>query len=182
MDIADVVSLLQTGAAKARCGLRADGAGRHDSLQYLTDGDVRAMAVYLKVAGAAGRGEEPVQIRPTEQQSKALYEQGAKLYDSIAWDCHQANGTGVPPAYPSLANNQSIAMEFAANPIRMVMFAAILGHQGQSAPIRHAAVCAGAERPRGPLRFVTYIRQSWATARRQFSSADVARYRAVPLE
>lgn len=80
-DIADVVALLQTGIAKRGAFYGPMAQVVHDSLQHLTDSDARAMAVYLKSLVPQGAAEEPVQIRPTEQQSKALYGQGAKLCD-----------------------------------------------------------------------------------------------------
>ena len=181
-DIADVVALLQTGVSKRGAVYGPMGQVVHDSLQYLSDSDVRAMAVYLKSLVPQGASAEPVQIRPTEQQSKALFELGGKLYETHCVDCHKANGAGVPPAYPPLANNQSIAMEFAANPIRMVMFGG------------YPPSTKGNPRPYGMPPFaqalsdqevaavVTYIRQSWGNRAAAISSADVARYRSVPLE
>jgi mono/diheme cytochrome c family protein len=181
-DIDDVAALLQTGVSKRGAVYGPMAQVVHDSLQYLTDSDVRAMAVYLKSLVPQGGSAEPAQVRPTEQQSKALYELGSKIYERHCVECHKADGTGSPPAYPPLANNQSIAMEFAANPIRMVMF-------GGYPPSTKAN-----PRPYGMPPFaqtlsdqevaavVTYIRQSWGKRAAAVSSADVARYRSVPLE
>src|SRR4029453_15863474 len=94
----------------------------HDSLQYLTESDVRAMAVYLKSLIPKDAAAEAPRMRTTETQGKNLYETGAKVYDKGCAECHGSTGAGIPPAYPPLANNQSIAMEFPANPVRLVMF------------------------------------------------------------
>jgi mono/diheme cytochrome c family protein len=181
-DIEDIVSFLHTGVSKRGAVYGPMAQVVYDSLQYMTESDVRAMAVYLKSLVPRGTGEQPVQVRPTEAQGKELYEAGAKLYDKWCAECHLSNGAGVPPAYPPLANNQSISMEFAANPVRMVMF-------GGFPPATK-----GNPRPFGMPPFaqtlsdneiaavVTYIRQSWGNRAAAVSHADVAKYRAVPLE
>jgi mono/diheme cytochrome c family protein len=124
----------------------------------------------------------PAQIRTTETQGKASYEAGAKIYDAHCKSCHGANGTGNPPAYPPLANNQATNMEFAANPIRMVLF-------GGFPPATR-----GNPRPFGMPPFayelndqeiadvVTYMRQSWGNRGTAINGADVAKYRVVPVD
>ena len=153
-----------------------------DSLQYLTEPDVRAMAVYLKSLVPRGAAEQPAQVRTTELQSKTLYEEGARLYDKWCAECHLGNGAGRPPAYPPLANNQSISMEFAANPVRLVMFGGYPpGTTRNPRPFGmppFAQVMSDSE----IAAVVTYVRQSWGNHAAAVSAADVARYRSVPLE
>jgi mono/diheme cytochrome c family protein len=123
-----------------------------------------------------------LQIRPTEGQSKAAFEAGAKVYDTNCKSCHGANGLGVPPMYPPLANNQAINMEYSVNPIRMVLF-------GGFPPATR-----GNPRPFGMPPFaytltdqevaevVTYMRQSWGNRGTAVNAAEVARYRTVPVD
>jgi hypothetical protein len=94
----------------------------YDSLQYLTESDTQAMAMYLKSLARSGAPDDPLQIRPTEGPGKAAFEAGAKIYDTSCKSCHGGNGLSVPPMYPPLANNKAINMEFSVNPIRMVLF------------------------------------------------------------
>jgi len=181
-DIDDIVALLRTGVSKRAAVYGPMSQVVHDSLQYLTEADARAMAVYLKSLVPKGAADQPGQVRPTEAQSKQLYESGRKLYEDLCATCHKSDGSGFPPHYPPLANNQSIAMEFAANPVRMVMFGG------------YPPTTKGNPRPYGMPPFaqaltddqiaavVTYIRQSWGNRALAISAADVARYRAVPLE
>ena len=181
-DIDDIVNLLRTGVSKRGAVYGPMAQVVNDSLQYLTEGDARAMAIYLKSLVPKGSAEEVLQVRTTERQGKELYEAGAKLYEKWCADCHQANGAGMPPHYPPLANNQSISMEFAANPVRMVMFG------GYPPATMHNP------RPYGMPPFaqsmsdqdiaavVTYIRQSWGNRAAPIAAADVAKYRSVPLE
>jgi mono/diheme cytochrome c family protein len=181
-DIEEVVALLRSGISKRGIVFGPMAQVVHDSLQYLTEADTRAMAVYLKSLSHAGTPEDPAQIRPTEAQSKASYEAGAKLYDNHCKSCHGANGLGAPPTYPPLANNQATSMEFAANPIRMILF-------GGFPPSTH-----GNPRPYGMPPFaqamsdqqvadvVTYIRQSWGNRGTAVNPIDVAKYRTVPTD
>ena len=112
----------------------------------------------------------------------AAYEAGAKIYDTHCKGCHQATGLGVPPAYPSLINNQAISMEFAVNAIKMVLF-------GGFPPETMAN-----PRPYGmpPFAYIlndqevanvlTYMRQSWGNRGSAISAADVEKYRTVPVD
>ncbi len=181
-DVKDVVDLLRTGISRRGVVFGPMAQVVHDSLQYLSDADARAMAIYLKSIVQESAPAEPTQIRPTEGQSREAYEQGAKLYDLHCKSCHQANGAGVPPIYPPLANNQAINMDYAVNPIRMVLF-------GGFPPATR-----GNPRPYGMPPFaytlndgevaalVTFMRQSWGNRGSAVSAADVSKHRSVALE
>jgi mono/diheme cytochrome c family protein len=181
-EIEDIVAFLHTGVSKRGAVYGPMSEVVFNSLQYMTEADVRAMAVYLKSLIPKGAGDAPVQVRPTEQQSKELYETGARVYEKWCAECHLGNGAGIPPAYPPLANNQSISMDFAANPIRLVMFGgfppATKGNPRPFGMPPFAQVLSDDE----IAAVVTYIRQSWGNRASAVSHADVARYRAVPLE
>ena len=181
-DIGDVVSLLRTGVAMRGVVFGPMAQVVHDSLQYMTEADTQAMAVYLKSLALDTAAEAADQIRPTAEQSKVAYEAGAQIYDNRCKSCHGANGTGAPPAYPPLANNQAINMDLAVNPIRMVLF-------GGFPPSTR-----GNPRPFGMPPFaysltdqevaavVTYMRQSWGNRGSAVNAADVAKYRTVPVD
>jgi mono/diheme cytochrome c family protein len=91
----------------------------YNSLQYLSDDDAMAMAVYLK-ALPKREAEAP----PTSQArlvDPGKMELGRKIYDKQCAVCHGAEGKGFPPALPPLAGNQSITMASPVNSIRMVL-------------------------------------------------------------
>ena len=181
-DVADVAALLRTGVSKRGVVFGPMAQVVHDSLQYLTEPDVRAMAIYLKSLAQEGSPEAPVQVRPTEGQSRTAYEQGAKIYDQHCKSCHQENGAGVPPAYPPLANNQAISMEFSVNPIRMVLFGGYPpGTKDNPRPFGMPPF-AYSMTDQEVAAVVTYMRQSWGNRGGAVSAADVARYRALPSE
>jgi mono/diheme cytochrome c family protein len=92
----------------------------YNSLQYLNDGDIRAMAVYLKGLAQGTSPEKPAPpLSPAE--SSLLVSFGKPIYDRECASCHGATGQGMPPNYPPLAGNQSIQMTSAVNAIRMVL-------------------------------------------------------------
>lgn len=91
----------------------------YNSLQYLSDEDVRAMAVYLKALPQ--RDSEPPPTSQARLVQPAVMETGRKVYAAQCSMCHGDEGKGHPPAYPPLAGNQSITMSSPVNAIRMVL-------------------------------------------------------------
>jgi mono/diheme cytochrome c family protein len=94
----------------------------YDSFQYLSEDDVRAVAVYLKALPA--HLGEVVTSTPDAAATEAknnLSPLGQKIYDAQCALCHANSGQGKPPNFPPLANNQSIQMTSSVNPIRMVL-------------------------------------------------------------
>jgi mono/diheme cytochrome c family protein len=178
----DVIALLRTGISNRGVVFGPMAQVVHDSLQYITEADTQAMAVYLKSLSTTDAPADPGQLRRTEEQSRASYESGSKIYDRHCKACHGTNGLGVPPMYPPLANNQAINMEFSVNPIRMVLF-------GGFPPSTR-----GNPRPYGMPPFaytlsdqevadvVTYMRQSWGNRSSAVSPVEVAKYRTVPVD
>ena len=118
----------------------------YNSLQYLTDEDARAMSVYLKSL-AEGAPSEPAVTSVPVAESSLLVRLGKSVYDAQCANCHGAQGAGQPPRYPPLAGNQSIQMESAVNPIRMVLNGGFPpGTPSNPDAVWHAAVCANAFR------------------------------------
>ncbi|RLM53122.1 cytochrome c, partial [Halobellus sp. Atlit-31R] len=90
-----------------------------NSLQYMTDEDAKAMAVYLKALPQKDNTPPPTsQARLVNPETMEL---GRKVYVAQCAMCHGTEGRGQPPDYPLLANNQSITMESPVNAIRMVL-------------------------------------------------------------
>ena len=156
----DIVDLLRTGASDRGAVYGPMAEVTHNSLQYLNEGDVHAMAVYLKALPiqTSAPSDQP---RGATQVSASVLSRGSSLYKTHCATCHRSDGGGQSPAYPPLAQNQSIEMESAVNAIRMVLNG---GYPPQTA---------GNARPYGMPPFaqilsdddiaslVTYIRVSW---------------------
>jgi mono/diheme cytochrome c family protein len=91
----------------------------YNSLQYLTDADVEAMAVYLKALPR--RESEPPPTSQARLVQPEVMELGRRTYQAQCAMCHGDEGKGQPPAFPPLAGNPSITMSSPVNSIRMVL-------------------------------------------------------------
>jgi mono/diheme cytochrome c family protein len=115
----DIVDLLQMGISGRGTTYGPMAEVVYNSLQYVTDEDAQAMAVYLK---ALPKGH--AEAAPTSQArlvDPAVMESGRKAYVENCAMCHGDEGKGHPPAFPPLAGNQSITMSSPVNSIRMVL-------------------------------------------------------------
>ena len=177
--IKDITDLLQTGVSMRSTVYGPMAEVVHNSLQYLNDEDTKAMAVYLKSISEPAP-KPPVSALPGTESS-LLVSLGKTVYDVRCASCHGAQGEGKPPHWPPLANNQSIEMESAVNPIRMVL-------NGGYPPSTK-----GNPRPYGMPPFagllsdnevaavVSYIRTAWGNRGTPVSAREANELRSAPL-
>jgi mono/diheme cytochrome c family protein len=89
----------------------------HDSLRYLTDADIRAIAVYLK--------DQPA-TTPTEAGRANISAQqltnGRTVYENRCASCHQSDGRGQKGNVPALAGNSAVAAKEPWNVIMAVLY------------------------------------------------------------
>ena len=119
--IKDIVDLLQIGVSSRGAVYGPMAEVTYNSLQYLSDADIYAMAVYLKDLPVKDATPAQVDKPGPDNRTGQVGGIGRQLYDSKCASCHASDGRGKPPHYPPLANNQSIEMKSAVNPIRMVL-------------------------------------------------------------
>lgn len=177
----DIEDLLRGGASSRGVVYGPMSEVVHNSLQYLSDTDIRAMAVYLKTLPPHDESPAPGTVRGATEVSASVLARGHQIYSAQCKSCHLASGIGQPPGYPPLANNPSIEMESAVNPIRMVL-------NGGYAP-----ETATNPRPYGMPPFaqvmsdadiaavVTYIRVSWGNHGQPVTAGEVNALRSAPL-
>ena len=181
-ELQHIADLLKTGVSQRGAVFGPMAEVVHNSLQYLTDDDIRAMSTYLKTLPQKGEAPEMMQLQTSQQFGGELLEQGKKIFTQQCATCHADNGLGHPPAFPPLANNQSIQMQSAVNPIRMVL-------NGGYPPST-----AGNPKPYGMPPFaqalsdqeiaavVTYVRMSWGNHGTPVSPQQVNDLRSTPLD
>ncbi len=179
--IADISAYVRDGVSHRGAAYGPMGEVIYDSLQYLTQADAGARAVYLKSLAEGGPPDEVESAVPASEGS-LLMNFGKTVYDAHCASCHGAAGLGVTPQYPQLAGNQSIQMDEAVNPIRMVL-------NGGFPP-----GTAGNPMPYGMPPFaqtlsddeiaavVTYIRGAWGNHGSVVTAKRANELRAVPLE
>jgi len=181
-DVEEVVDLLKTGVSARGAVFGPMAAVVANSLQYLSDSDLQAMASYLKSQTQEDEVPSPAQVRVPAHQIQSMMEEGAKLYQKHCRDCHQRRGEGVARIYPPLVNNEAILMHYPINVIRIVV-------NGGFPPSTQ-----GNPRPYGMPPFsqdlsdaqiaavVTYVRQSWGNHAAPVSPAEVTSARSIPLD
>ncbi|MCX7356412.1 MAG: c-type cytochrome [Alphaproteobacteria bacterium] len=147
-----ITTFLRTGASKSMgvaFGPMAEVV--HDSLQYMNNGDLQAMATYLK------DGPDRPAPAPNADATKARLKAGQTLYLQNCAQCHQDNGRGIAGSIPNLAGNAAIT---AARPNDVVV-AVLVGLKGTG---NYGAMpsFAGALSDQNVADVANYIRASWA--------------------
>jgi len=182
----DIEALLRSGVSHRGAVYGPMAEVVFNSLQYLTADDIRAMAVYLKTlpqrTADTSPTPAPAAAGSTGSEKDRQYQLGAKVYDAQCAVCHGATGRGKPPDFPPLANNQSIQMTSAVNPIRMVLIGGYApGTALNPAPygMPPFAQTLGDEEIAA---VVTYIRTAWGNHGAPVSIKDVNDLRSVPAE
>lgn len=179
--IDEIVGLLRTGVSQRGAVYGPMAEVTFNSLQYLSDADVRAMAMYLKGLAegsppAAGESSIPA------PESSLLMSLGETVYQAHCATCHSSDGRGMPPHYPPLAHNPSIQMESAVNPIRMVLNGGFPpGTAGNPEPYGmppFAQILSDNE----VAAVVTYIRAAWGNRGTAVSADQANELRKVPLD
>ncbi len=94
----------------------------HESMAYMTDDDLRAIATYLKATPA----RHDHLLGPV-RDARASAVRGAAIYAANCAQCHQASGHGVPNAIPSLVANGALTQPVSDDIIMPVL----IGQQGQ---------------------------------------------------
>jgi mono/diheme cytochrome c family protein len=177
--IDEIVDLLQGGVSHRGTVYGPMAEVVYNSLQYLRDEDVRAMAVYLKALPSPG--EKP--LPPTAQLVQpAVMELGRKIYSQQCAVCHKDDGKGYPPAYPPLANNQSIEMATPVNPIRMVLNGGYPPGTKRNPRPHGMPPFAQLLNDEEVAAVVTYIRVAWGNSGTPVTPAQANQMRSATLE
>ncbi len=179
--IDEIVDLLRNGVSHRGAVYGPMAEVTFNSLQYLNDADVRAMAIYLKSLGEGSPPADAASPIPAPESS-LLLSFGQTVYETHCASCHAADGRGMPPEYPPLAGNPSIQMELAVNPVRMVLNGGFPpGTKGNPMPygMPPFAQSLSDDEVAG---VVTYIRAAWGNRGSAVSSRQANELRTAPLD
>lgn len=170
--IEDIAKLLSTGINGHAVTSGPMATIVRQSLQYLSDYDIRSMAVYLQSLGEK-RDSTPRKARKMPEQVRQYIALGQEVYEKHCQDCHGKSGEGVPGIYPPLAGNRSVTMISPLNAIRSVLYGG------------YPPATAGNPRPYGMppyqhfirdpeiAQVVSYIRNAWGNYGSLVSPEDV---------
>ena len=122
----------------------------HDSLNFVSDDDLRAMAVFLK----SGPERTPSLSGPTASRSDLQH--GRTLYRDNCAKCHQDEGLGFPGVVPKLAANPAVA---SAHPNNLI--AAVLNGLHGTGTYGTMPSLAGALSDQDIADIANYVRDNW---------------------
>jgi len=179
--IKDITDLLKTGISARGVVFGPMAEVVYNSLQYLSDEDVRAMAVYLKSLGQGAPPELAASKIPSAE-SNLLLALGKTIYDRQCASCHGTEGMGKPPHYPPLAGNQSIQMSSAVNPIRMVLNGGYPPGTARNPMPYGMPPFAQSLSDDEVAAVVTYIRTAWGNRGAAVSAREANALRSSPLD
>jgi mono/diheme cytochrome c family protein len=119
----DVVDFLKQGHNKAETAFGSMIDVINNSTPYLSDGDINAIAVYLKSLPTAFT-QQPVaydDATTSALRSGHATQPGATVYTGTCANCHGADGKGFGPYTPALAGNPVVLDEDPSSLINLVL-------------------------------------------------------------
>ncbi|RCW87095.1 cytochrome c [Paracoccus lutimaris] len=171
----DIIAYLKTGAN--RFDIASGGMMdviRHSSRMW-TDGDLKAVAVYLK--SQPGRSGKPLAAALPETDMRM--QAGARIYKDRCSACHFDNGEGYPGLFPSLAGAGSVNAEEPTSVLHVVL-AGSRAVATPAAPTGPAMPSLGwALSDNDIANVVTYVRNAFGNTAAPVSTEQVATARAA---
>lgn len=172
-DKATLVTFLKTGSAPGRTAVFGPMAEVvHDSLAYLTDDDLGAMATYLLDSPPPPDMPAPQKLSPLPAD---VYARASALYIDNCAACHQPQGVGIAGAIPPLAHNPTVT---ASEPYNVLM--AVLGGLPPGGTYGAMPSFAGRLSDGQVADIANYVRTSWGnTGSANATPAMVAAWRSA---
>lgn len=177
----DIVQLLKTGRNKHATVFGTMLEAFNNSTQFMTDEDLKSIAVYLK--SLPPRGDDPEwkydDATKTAMASGDLTVPGAALYLSQCSNCHGRDGMGRGVSQPPLAGNPTVIGENAESIINILlngagrMVVAGVPDSYRMTPFRVLL------RDDQIADVATFIRSSWGNDAPAVTAAEVAKLRAA---
>ena len=178
----DIMDLLQAGVSNRGTVYGPMAEVTYNSLQHMTDEDIRAMAVYLKSLPSDEPPRPAAANAPLRADVSQMFSEGRRIYAAQCASCHGAEGRGKLPHYPPLANNQSIIMTSAVNPVRMVLNGGYPPGTRKN-PMPYGMPPFAHELSDGEIAaVVTYIRNAWGNRAGAVGTRDVNALRSATVE
>jgi len=110
----DITTYLKTGHNQYAAATGLMGEVVDLSTSKLTDGDVKAIATYLKdVSGPSSQ--------PSSSSDKATLAAGGAIYQDLCSACHRQDGKGVPSMFPNLAETATVKANDPSTVLRVIL-------------------------------------------------------------
>jgi mono/diheme cytochrome c family protein len=177
----ELAAFLKTGHGAGIAAFGSMVETVEDSLQYLNDDDVHAIARYLKTLPATGAADG--QYKPSLQSVEKTRAPdkpsatGAAIYASFCAQCHQANGAGISKTFPKLAGNQAVISEDTTSLIRLMVEGGNSPATANGPPRQAMPAFSGILTDGQIAQVLTFIRGSWGNDARPVTTSNVASLR-----
>jgi mono/diheme cytochrome c family protein len=168
----DIVEFLRTGR-----NARATASGVMQevvkmSTSHFSDGDLSAIAVFLKDQPPRGRPTPPI------APSIAAISAGGAIFDDLCTACHRSEGKGVPRFFPPLQGNSAVQSRDAGTLVRVVLQGSqSAATDGEPTPLSMPAF-GWKLNDQQIADVVNYIRNSWGNQALPVKDTAVAKLRA----
>jgi mono/diheme cytochrome c family protein len=167
----DIAEYLQSGRnAKSHAGQLMSEVVVN-STSKMSDGDIRAIAVYLKSL-SPGTAEPAVTSPPPAQMAD-----GEKVYRGACVACHEADGSSSPRIYPPLPGNANLQQADPLSTIRIILDGAESITTPRAPNKGSMPAYAAKLSDREIADVATYIRNAWSNAAPAVTAAEVAKAR-----
>lgn len=177
---ADIVALLKTGRNRhgATFGSMADVVTH--STQHMTDGDLGAIAAYLKTLPP--KDPKATALVYNDATAKALFNGTDKSLAALTFvnncaACHRTNGKGYDEVFPTLAQNPTVNADDPSSVIHIILKGAQMPYT-KTAPTQFA-MPGFAERlsDREVAEVASLVRRSWGNSAPAVTASQVAKVR-----
>jgi mono/diheme cytochrome c family protein len=169
--IDDITAYLKTGHNRITAATGPMAEAVELSTSTMDDGDLKAIATYLK--SIPGRSDSAAPVAPNDPAMVA----GAAIYRDQCSACHALDGRGVPRLFPSVADSTQVRSDDPLSLIRIVLRGARSAATKEE-PTAPGMPGYGWQLSDGQLAAVlTYIRNSWGAAAAPVSAEDVKQAR-----
>jgi mono/diheme cytochrome c family protein len=111
----DIVESLRTGRNKHAAAFSTMAEVIELSTQHMTEGDLRAIATYLKDRTGNGEGGDPKAPR------EAVRAAGEATYFDNCSACHTSDGSGIPRLFAPLSGSGKVNHDDATKVIRVIL-------------------------------------------------------------
>lgn len=167
--VADVARYLKTGANQwtLASGPMADVI--RASTRHMTEGDLTAIATYLKDHGET----KPAKEKPLSAKSAAM-KAGAAIYKDNCAPCHRDDGMGSPELFPRLAGSAMVQSRDATTLSHVVLAGAraVATPGAVTAPAMPSFAWRLSDKEVADL--LTYVRNQWGNAASAVSPSKIA--------
>ena len=166
----DIYDYLRTGHSATAGTFGPMNAVITENTSKLTDGDVRAMAVYLKSL-------PPIERAPKHEMDPADFRAGELLYTIHCGTCHLPTGLGDPSIGPALAGSSVVQAEDPASLINSIIYGATVATPAPPGAWDNMEAFGDKLDDDEIALLSTYMRANWGNRGGRVTEADVAKQR-----